>query len=86
MLLDDEVDLSSSARLEGLLTDLAAPQGPVVVDFAGVEFCDSTVLRFLARLQAVVPPGEVELRSLSPQAIRLLELTGFTDVYEVSSV
>ena len=56
-----------------------------MVDFAEVEFCDSTVLRFLARLQAVVPPSEVELRSLSPQAVRLLELTGFTEVYEVAT-
>ena len=83
VLLDDEVDLSTSARLERLLTDLAAPQGPLVVDFSDVEFCDSTVLRFLARLQSVVPPSDVELRSLSPQVVRLLELTGFTDVYEV---
>ena len=84
MVLDDQVDLSSTARLERLLTELSFPGGPLVVDFAEVEFCDSTVLRFLARLQAVVAPGDVELRSLSPQAVRLLELTGFDEVYEVA--
>lgn len=58
----------------------------VVVDLAEVSFVDSTMLRELLRAhnQTRDAGGRFVLADLQPAVLRLLDLTGTTDVFEVA--
>ena len=56
----------------------------LVIDAAGVTFCDSSGLSALvrSRARAVEMTGSLRLASPSPHVRRLLELTGLTRMFE----
>ncbi|GAA1249490.1 STAS domain-containing protein [Kitasatospora nipponensis] len=68
--------------LEGCLS-----HGPhrILVDFAGVGFCDSTGLNVLlrARQEALAADRQVELCALGVQVARLFEVTGVDGVFAI---
>lgn len=84
-----ELDLDSSADLRAALDlALAEPASVVVVDCAGLEFCDSTGLNALlrAKARAAVDDSRIELARPRPLILRMLELTGATDAFPIREV
>ncbi|GAA3034039.1 STAS domain-containing protein [Kitasatospora sp. NPDC006786] len=81
-----ELDLDSSADLRAALNrTFAEPAGVVVMDCAGLEFCDSTGLNALlrAKARAAVDGSRIELARPRPLILRMLELTGATDAFPI---
>jgi len=65
----------------------ASGGGDIVVDLTGVHFMDSSGLRSMlaaARL-AAARQAALELRSVGPEIIRLLEITGTIDQFTIAS-
>ncbi|MFJ2188806.1 STAS domain-containing protein [Kitasatospora sp. NPDC087861] len=84
-----ELDLDSVDALWAALdAALAAPAAVVVIDCAGLEFCDSTGLDAMFRAQdrAAARGSRIELARPRPPVLRMLELTGATDVLPVRDV
>ncbi|MFD4659787.1 STAS domain-containing protein [Kitasatospora sp. NPDC058444] len=89
LVLFGELDLDSSADLRDALDRaLVEPAGVVVVDCAGLEFCDSTGLNALlrAKARAAVDGSRIELARPRPLILRMLELTGATDAFPIREV
>ncbi|MFE3874530.1 STAS domain-containing protein [Kitasatospora sp. NPDC059146] len=81
-----ELDLETVADLEPALTPaLAQPGSVIVVDCAGLEFCDSTGLNLLlrARARATADGSRIELACPRPMIRRMLELTGVTHAFPI---
>ncbi|MFI2608419.1 STAS domain-containing protein [Kitasatospora sp. NPDC018619] len=81
-----ELDLDSAGDLRTALDRVLAEAGAVVVvDCAGLEFCDSTGLNALLRAQARAAAAghRIELARPRPLILRMLELTGATDAFPV---
>ncbi|MEV7188076.1 STAS domain-containing protein [Kitasatospora sp. NPDC093102] len=81
-----ELDLDSSADLQNALDRaFAEPATVVVVDCAGLEFCDSTGLNALlrAKARAAVDGSRIELARPRPLILRMLELTGAVDAFPI---
>jgi anti-sigma B factor antagonist len=81
-----ELDLDSVAGLRAVLgTALAVPATVVVVDCAGLEFCDSTGLNTLlhAQARAAADGSRIELARPRALVLRMLELTGATDAFPI---
>ncbi|MGP3965704.1 STAS domain-containing protein [Nonomuraea sp. 3N208] len=72
---EGELDRATLPALTGALASMTG-RGSSCVDLSGLAFCDVGGLRTLVTAAAVVPGGPaLTLRSPSPQARRLLELT-----------
>lgn len=71
-----EVDLAAVGRLRDVLEPNMGPKQTIVLDLAGVEFMDSSSLRYLvqARGGLTADGGSLELRNPSTAAHRLLTL------------
>ncbi|MFJ9777089.1 STAS domain-containing protein [Kitasatospora sp. NPDC101157] len=81
-----ELDLDSVAELNEVLQPaLAEPATVIVIDCAGLEFCDSTGLNALLRAQARAAGdgSRIELARARPLVLRMLELTGAVDAFRV---
>ncbi|MFJ6617855.1 STAS domain-containing protein [Kitasatospora sp. NPDC091335] len=81
-----ELDLDSVTELRAAVDRaLVAPATVVVVDCAGLEFCDSTGLNVLlrAKARAAVDDSRIELARPRPLILRMLELTGATDAFPI---
>ncbi|MFG2907622.1 STAS domain-containing protein [Kitasatospora sp. NPDC048286] len=81
-----ELDLDSAAELRAALDRaFAEPASVVVMDCAGLEFCDSTGLNALlrAKARAAVDDSRIELARPRPLILRMLELTGATDAFPI---
>ncbi|MBV6696746.1 STAS domain-containing protein [Kitasatospora aureofaciens] len=81
-----ELDLGTVADLRAALDQaLAVPGTVVVIDCAGLEFCDSTGLNALLRAQAdaVADDSRIELARPRTLLLRMLELTGATDAFPI---
>ncbi|MQS16852.1 STAS domain-containing protein [Streptomyces kaniharaensis] len=81
-----ELDLDTVAGLHAALDPaLAEPATVVVIDCAGLEFCDSTGLNALLRAQAraAADDSRIELARPLPLVLRMLELTGATDAFPI---
>ncbi|MFJ7906563.1 STAS domain-containing protein [Kitasatospora sp. NPDC096204] len=86
LVLFGELDLDSAAELRAALDRaVAEPASVVVVDCAGLEFCDSTGLNALlrAKARAAVDDSRIELARPRPLILRMLELTGATDAFPI---
>lgn len=79
-----EIDMASVPGLRRALLDGIA-QGPVVLNAASVAFCDSVGLRSLleARRAAGERGTSFRLAAPSPAVIRLLELVGALEIFEI---
>ncbi len=84
--LKGELDLDSLAPARAVLED-AVESGPtrLVVDLAGVQFCDSSGLNLLlqTRLAAQAADVPLALTSLVPQVARVFEITGAESVFTI---
>ncbi|MGW3041978.1 STAS domain-containing protein [Kitasatospora sp. NPDC001159] len=81
-----ELDLDSVAGLRAALDPaLDEPATVVVVDCAGLEFCDSSGLNALLRAQARAADdgSRIELARPRSLVLRMLELTGATDAFRI---
>ncbi|MGW5346373.1 anti-sigma factor antagonist [Streptomyces sp. HUAS TT3] len=87
LLLSGELDHDTAEPLRAALEAALAAGGPVrlVIDCAGLAFCDSTGLNMLlrARLAAEAAGGSVELSGLGRQVARMLRLTGADGVFAI---
>ncbi|MFC1420316.1 STAS domain-containing protein [Streptacidiphilus cavernicola] len=81
-----ELDQDTAPPLRTLL-DLALDAGVsrIVVDCAGLDFCDSTGLNVLlaARLRAESGTGAIELAGLRSAVARIFAITGASAVFTV---
>ncbi|MFE9257416.1 STAS domain-containing protein [Streptomyces sp. NPDC006879] len=84
--LSGELDHDSADRLRAALDEaLALGTERVLVDCAGLGFCDSTGLNVLlqGRLAAQEADSRLELAALRPAVSRMLDLTGAKAVFTV---
>lgn len=85
-----EIDLYTAPRLHSELMSAlaaAAPGSPVrlVVDMAGVEFCDSTGMNVLlaAHRRALEYGGDLQLAAPRSAIRKVLQVTGLESVFTV---
>jgi anti-sigma B factor antagonist len=82
-----EIDLYTAPRLHSELMSALAETTPVqlVVDMAGVEFCDSTGMNVLlaAQRRAREAGGDLQLASPRPAIRKVLQVTGLETVFTV---
>jgi anti-sigma B factor antagonist len=82
-----EIDLYTAPRLHSELTSALGGSTPVqlVVDMAGVEFCDSTGMNVLlaAQRRAREAGGDLQLASPRPAIRKVLQVTGLESVFTV---
>ncbi|GAA3257142.1 STAS domain-containing protein [Streptomyces lavendulae] len=80
-----ELDHDTAAPLREALEAALAPGGRMVVDMAGLDFCDSTGLNALlhARLSVQEAGGRLELAGLSGPVARMFRITGADGVFPV---
>jgi anti-sigma B factor antagonist len=86
--LSGDIDIAAVAKLEAGLeqaTDEATTG--LVLDMSGVTFIDSSGLRVLAELHKRQSggAGSLTIRTPSSPVVRILELTGMTDMFEISA-
>jgi anti-anti-sigma factor len=73
--LDGELDMATADGLIGLLRATADSDDPIVLDFSGVQFMDSSGLRALLQAARSEDCGPVVVKDPSPQVRRLLEIS-----------
>lgn len=80
VVLRGELDIASSGQFETLLADLDV-RGDIVADLSGLEFMDSTGIRFLLRMnEQVLGAGRVLRIVPGGRAVqRVFELAGIQD-------
>lgn len=81
---EGELDHHTADLLDGMLERCVADGlARLVVDCAGLEFCDSTGLNVLlsARLKAEAAGGAVHLAGMRPAVSRVFEITGAKAVF-----
>jgi anti-anti-sigma factor len=79
-----EIDPTTAALFRTALEEAGTRAPRVVVDLSGVTFIDSTGISALIHAhQSVRPPGTLVLRSPSPTARRLLDLTGLDQIMSI---
>jgi anti-anti-sigma factor len=81
-----DLDLGSLAPVRTALERALASHSPLlVVDLAGVEFCDSSGLNLLlqVRMDAEAAGVVMRLASLTPAVSRVFELTGAVGVFSI---
>jgi anti-sigma B factor antagonist len=86
VLVGGEIVLTTAPKLrEQLLRLIAAGERHLVIDLAGVDFCDSTGLGVLigAAKRARAEGGEVEVSGLTPGLVRLFELTRLDQAFAI---
>jgi anti-sigma B factor antagonist len=87
LVLTGEIDLATAGDLRAA-TDrsMREPPGRVVLDFAGVTFCDSQGLSVLISLNRDVTAagGRLVLANVGDFMGRLLEITGLRAAFEVA--
>ncbi|HEV2638564.1 MAG TPA: STAS domain-containing protein [Actinocrinis sp.] len=81
-----DLDLGSLAPVRAALDGaLESGTGLLVVDLAGVDFCDSSGLNLLlqVRIEAEAAGVRLRLAALTSQVARVFELTGALEVFSV---
>lgn len=86
LVLAGELDYDTAEPLrDALNAGMKALPGRIIVDCAGLEFCDSTGLNVLlrARIEAAEAGSGLELSALQPQVARMFDITGAATVFQV---
>jgi anti-sigma B factor antagonist len=80
-----ELDVADAASVVAALAAVAAREGEIIVDLAGLEFIDSSGVAALVRVrkQARHAGGDLLLAAPQVQVLRLLALTRLIDVFSV---
>lgn len=76
-----ELDLDGGDRLEALVAELVARDYEVAIDLSAVTFVDSSGLGALISLSQ--GEGHVLVEDASPAVLKVLEMTGTTDVLDL---
>jgi anti-anti-sigma factor len=82
-----EIDLSTAPRLSGIVTELLKEAPPrVVLDMAGVTFCDSQGLGTLVVLsrRATLAHSCLVLTNVGDFLLRVLDITGLRPALMIS--
>ncbi len=91
ILVAGDIDMAGGPILEEVMLqreEQLGVSGDLVVDVAGVQFIDSSGLRSLlaAARRAVARSARLELRAVGPEVIRLFEITGTLDQFNIVSL
>ena len=80
ILITGELDMASAPELDALVSRLASRPGEIVLDVKGITFMDSTGVRLILRVVELCQENgcRFEVRSLTPQIRRLLDVAGVT--------
>ena len=73
--LEGELDMATTGGLTDLLRTAANDDDPIVLDFSGVQFMDSSGLRALLQAARSDDCGPVVIKDPSPQVRRVLEIS-----------
>jgi anti-anti-sigma factor len=73
--LEGELDIATADGLMDLLRTTADTDDPIVLDFSGVTFMDSSGLRAILQAASSEDCGPVVVKDPSPQVRRLLEIS-----------
>ncbi len=78
ILIAGELDMASAPELEALVSRLASRPGELVLDVKGITFMDSSGVRLILRVVELCQETgcRFEVRSLTPQIRRLLDVAG----------
>jgi anti-sigma B factor antagonist len=84
--IDGELDVGTAPGLAAELIPLADAGRHLVLDLAGLEFCDCAGLSLFLRLDkhAAAAGGSLYLAALSAQVSRLITMAGLSDVLPVT--
>jgi anti-anti-sigma factor len=83
-----ELDVFSAPLLDARLRDVRPLRSPLVIDVAGLSFIDSSGLRSLTTLRRAAVEdvgGAVTLRNPRHSLLKLLDMTGLADAFDVAS-
>lgn len=81
-----ELDYRNCEQLREFLHGVMARHGPTVrLELGGLDFVDSSGIRVLgvAAKEAAAAGGSVTISSLAPQLLRVLEVTGFKELFVI---
>lgn len=81
-----DLDAQTAGHLDEVITaQLADGRGEVLLDVSELTFIDSSGLRSMVLARGPEGEGRVVLRSPSPSVIRLLDITGLTEVFVIET-
>jgi anti-sigma B factor antagonist len=82
-----ELDIDSAPGLEGELAPAADAGRHLVLDLAGLEFCDCAGLSLFLRVQqrARAAGGSLHLAALTPRVLRVITVARLADVLPVTA-
>ncbi|MEZ0074646.1 STAS domain-containing protein [Planotetraspora sp. GP83] len=86
MALNGSLDFSNAERLRDDLQAALAPEhGGLVLDMAGLDFCDSTGIRILLVIRKLLQErgGSVTLAGLNARLTRIFRVTGLIHAFAV---
>lgn len=79
-----DLDAQTAGHLnEVIASQLAAGRDEIVLDLAALQFLDSSGLRSMVLARGADGTGRVVLRSPSTSVMRLLEITGLAEVFDI---
>lgn len=87
VVVDGELDVGTAPGLRGQLTPLAAAGRHLILDLAGVQFCDCAGLSLFLRLQkhAIAAGGSLQLAAPIAPVRRLITLARLSEVLSVTA-
>jgi anti-anti-sigma factor len=85
--IDGDLDVATAPRMARQLESLAEQGSHLILDLAGVRFCDCAGLNLFVRLQlrAAAAGGWMHLAEPTPAVRRLIALTGLHDILAVEA-
>jgi anti-anti-sigma factor len=81
-----EIDVATVGRASDAVNEvMCGPPARLEIDASGVTFIDSSGIATLIKLHAVTTGagGTVRLRRPSPPVVRILQISGLLDIFEV---
>jgi anti-sigma B factor antagonist len=86
VVVDGELDVDTAPGLSAQLMPLATAGRHLILDLAGLQFCDCAGLSLFLRLQryAIAAGGSLHLASLTAQLRRLITIARLTDVLPIA--
>jgi anti-sigma B factor antagonist len=83
--LSGEIDVAAAPTVRERLEQAAGRDRPLVVDLTGVSFIDSTALGVLIGIHKlrVASGGELRLVISEPRVLKVFEITGLTDLFDI---
>jgi anti-anti-sigma factor len=87
VVVDGELDVDTAPRLSRQLTPLADKGSHLILDLAGLRFCDCAGLSLFLRMQrhASAVGGSLHLTALTAPMRRLITLARLTDVLPIAA-